>query len=110
MGRYTQRRRAASGPSPAAAAVVPQILDVDCDGMGPAIVTFSAPVVVDAGPSPDTAFDINSQTPISAASIDATHVSLGFNIAPNAGATWTLASQPNWLTTIVVSPDTGTTT
>lgn len=105
MGRYTQRRRASSSPSPGAAAgpVPAAIVSVSAVGMSQYVVTFDGPVDFVTGVNFGLGFTINGQgvTDVPAFQVSPSST-VTVEIAGSAwgvGDPWLLDSQPNWLTT-----------
>lgn len=71
-------------------------------------VTFSAPVSIDTGVTPDGALHIADAIPQSVAVVSPTVVLIDFAGGDETGNPWNLDSQPNWLLTPVIFPATGT--
>lgn len=112
MGRYAQRRRAASGPSPAAAPPPSgvTITDVQVIGLGSVLITFSGVVVFTSGIGFDAAFDVDGNAVNNVNSVPSSPsatVNVNVSGSPAPGSTWTLSSQPGWLTTAAATPQTG---
>lgn len=109
MGRYTQRRRAASGPSPAAAPTPLTIVSVVVGPFASALVTFSGVVALDLGAFPDAAFSGpaggGAPTVIFAAGPDEAQVNFGGSVV--VGDPWALTAQPNWCISPLAFPDSG---
>jgi hypothetical protein len=104
MGRYTQRRRAASGPSPAAAP--PSIIDVSPAGLMTALVTFSADCQqTNTFGTPELTIGGFAITGNFWTSPTTVQCSLSGN--PNSGDPWVLTAQPNFTTTPVDNPAAG---
>lgn len=112
MGRYTQRRRAASGPSPAAAPAPPglTIVDVQIAGLGIANITFSAIVSFTTGFISDSQFTIDGNGVNNVASIPSSPnnvVQVNVGGSPSAGSAWSLTGQPGWLIDAADVPESG---
>jgi hypothetical protein len=72
-------------------------------------VTWSLSVAV-VTVTPDTAFLLGGGTPPdSATAVDPTHVDLVFGDGAFPPQSWSLTAQPNWLSTSVSVPQSGTT-
>lgn len=71
-------------------------------------ITFSDPVTIDTGVSPDTGFRVGARTVVSVSAISSTVIEATMSSDVLIGATWTLNSQPNWLVTPAVLTESGT--
>lgn len=109
MGRYTQRRRAASGPSPAAPPAPPTltVVAVFASIGTEAVVQFSGPIVLDTGVTPDAAFLFDGETPGTVALDSANSARISGLTTFTLGDPWAVAMQPNWLVTPLVVPASG---
>jgi hypothetical protein len=72
-----------------------------------AVMTFDRPVTI-TGDAPDDAITFNGMTPTSVSNVDANTLSFGMPGFIMAGDPWVISRQPDWLTTAVVWPASGT--
>lgn len=104
MGRYTQRRRAASqgvASSPAT------IVSVVAGAANHTIVTFDRPVTLVTGATSSGLFQVDGSSPTSVAIQSATAANLTFPSSFSPGDPWSLTGQPAWLTTRAAFPASG---
>lgn len=106
MGRWSQRQRRGGGESLAVVPDATVLSVVDYTGFS-VKVTFSAPVAVDNGVPPDTAFTVNGAAPSSVSLDSPTVVVLNLGGPDVPGDPWDLSAQPNWLLTAVQVPEAG---
>jgi hypothetical protein len=103
MGRYTQRRRAASVPvdSRARIATVTHLGGVNIR------LNFNRQITATAGATVDLNFNVDGQTPTTVAIAGPTSVNLTLPGATAPGDPWALTGQPSWLATIAIVPESG---
>lgn len=74
------------------------------------VITFSKPVTINGGATPDGAFVIFGSPPFTVTSTGPATAFLDYAGDTSPGRGWSMTTQPNWLTTPATTPETGTTT
>jgi len=111
MGRWAQRRiRGGDAPSPAAAPPdIAIILSVGVQaGLDRVIIAFDRAITVNAN-VPGAMFTVDGETMIDAAQNSTESCICAISTLPGQVVAWSMGSQPNFITTSVATPDSGTT-
>lgn len=110
MGRYTQRRRATTGPTPAQQPPppLPVLVTVQGVGGGFSLLTFSHAVTFVADFSSPN-FTVDSASPFNGSQAGTHTISLETGTDPGSGLPWDLTAQPSFVAELVDVPDSGLT-
>lgn len=111
MGRYTQRRRATTGPSPAPQPPPPLPVLTTVQGVGGGhVLTTWTHVVTFVNNFAVPGLSVNGPVPFAGSQAGTHTIDLDLGTDPTPGDPWDLTAQPSWIAETVDVPDSGVTT